>query len=33
MNVLLIYPKFPDTLWCFKYALTFIRKICDLYIL
>ena len=26
MNVLLIYPKFPDTFWSFKYALTFIRK-------
>ena len=26
MNVLLIYPKFPDTFWSFKHALTFIRK-------
>ncbi len=26
MNVLLIYPKFPDTFWSFKYALSFIRK-------
>jgi radical SAM superfamily enzyme YgiQ (UPF0313 family) len=26
MNVLLIYPKFPDTLWSFSYALKFIRK-------
>jgi radical SAM superfamily enzyme YgiQ (UPF0313 family) len=26
MNVLLIYPKFPDTFWSFTYALTFIRK-------
>jgi radical SAM superfamily enzyme YgiQ (UPF0313 family) len=26
MNVLLIYPKFPDTFWSFKYALNFIRK-------
>jgi len=26
MNVLLIYPKFPDTFWSFKYALKFIRK-------
>ena len=26
MKVLLIYPKFPDTLWSFKYALGFIRK-------
>jgi hypothetical protein len=23
MNVLLIYPKFPDTFWSFKYALKF----------
>ena len=26
MNVLLIYPEFPDTFWSFKYALHFIRK-------
>ena len=26
MNVLLIYPKFPDTFWSFNYALNFIRK-------
>jgi len=26
MNVLLIYPKFPDTFWSFKYALSFIGK-------
>jgi radical SAM superfamily enzyme YgiQ (UPF0313 family) len=26
MNVLLIYPKFPDTFWSFNYALKFIRK-------
>ena len=26
MNVLLIYPKFPDTFWSFRYALTFIGK-------
>jgi len=26
MNVLLIYPKFPDTFWSFTYALGFIRK-------
>jgi len=26
MNVLLIYPKFPDTFWSFKHALKFIRK-------
>ncbi len=26
MNVLLIYPQFPDTFWSFKYALRFIRK-------
>jgi radical SAM superfamily enzyme YgiQ (UPF0313 family) len=26
MNVLLIYPKFPDTFWSFKYALKFIGK-------
>jgi len=26
MNVLLIYPEFPDTFWSFKYALNFIRK-------
>lgn len=26
MNVLLVYPQFPDTFWSFKYALGFIRK-------
>ena len=26
MNILLIYPKFPDTFWSFKYALSFIGK-------
>jgi hypothetical protein len=26
MNVLLIYPEFPDTFWSFKHALKVIRK-------
>jgi len=26
MNILLIYPEFPDTFWSFKHALEFIRK-------
>jgi radical SAM superfamily enzyme YgiQ (UPF0313 family) len=26
MNILLIYPKFPDTFWSFTYALSFIGK-------
>ena len=26
MNVLLIYPEFPDTFWSFKHAIKFIRK-------
>ncbi len=26
MNILLIYPRFPDTFWSFKHALRFIRK-------
>jgi len=26
MNVLFIYPEFPDTFWSFRYALKFIRK-------
>jgi hypothetical protein len=26
MNLLLIYPEFPDTFWSFRYALKFIRK-------
>jgi hypothetical protein len=26
VNILLIYPKFPDTFWSFTYALRFIRK-------
>jgi hypothetical protein len=24
MNILLIYPKFPDTFWSYTYALSFI---------
>ena len=27
MNVLLIYPEFPDTFWSFKYALSFLGKL------
>lgn len=26
MNILMIYPEFPDTFWSFKHALKFIRK-------
>jgi len=26
MNILLIYPKFPDTFWSFKYALKFVHR-------
>jgi len=26
MNILLIYPKYPDTFWSFKHALKFVRK-------
>lgn len=26
MNILLIYPEFPDTFWSFRYALEFVRK-------
>jgi radical SAM superfamily enzyme YgiQ (UPF0313 family) len=26
MNVLLLYPRFPDTFWSFKHALKFVRK-------
>ena len=26
MNVLLIYPEFPDTFWSFRHALKFIGK-------
>lgn len=26
MNILLIYPEFPDTFWSFKHALQFVRK-------
>ncbi len=26
MNILMIYPKFPDTFWSFKYALRFVGK-------
>ena len=26
MNILLIYPEFPDTFWSFKHALKFIHK-------
>ena len=26
MNIVLIYPEFPDTFWSFKYALKFVRK-------
>ncbi|MBN1513524.1 MAG: DUF4070 domain-containing protein [Phycisphaerae bacterium] len=26
MNILLIYPEFPDTFWSFKYALAFVGK-------
>jgi len=26
VNILLVYPEFPDTFWSFKYALKFVRK-------
>lgn len=26
MNILLVYPEFPDTFWSFKHALKFIKK-------
>lgn len=26
MNILLVYPEFPDTFWSFKHALSFVRK-------
>ena len=26
MNIILVYPKFPDTFWSFNYALGFIGK-------
>src|SRR5512136_1025221 len=26
MNILFVYPEFPDTFWSFKHALKFIRK-------
>lgn len=26
MNILLVYPQFPDTFWSFKYALKFVHK-------
>jgi len=26
MNVLLLYPEFPDTFWSMKHALKFVRK-------
>ncbi|MGB3860529.1 MAG: hypothetical protein WA915_00480, partial [Candidatus Aminicenantaceae bacterium] len=26
MKILLIYPKYPDTFWSFKYALKFVSK-------
>ncbi len=26
MNILLVYPEFPDTFWSFKHALQFVRK-------
>lgn len=26
MNILLVYPEFPDTFWSFKHALNFVRK-------
>ena len=26
MNILLVYPQYPDTYWSFKYALKFISK-------
>ena len=26
MNILLVYPEFPDTFWSFKHALKFVHK-------
>ena len=26
MNILLVYPQYPDTFWSFKYALKFVSK-------
>jgi hypothetical protein len=26
MNILLVYPEFPNTFWSFKHALSFINK-------
>ena len=26
MNILLLYPEFPDTFWSFKHALSFVGK-------
>ena len=26
MNILMLYPKYPDTFWSFKHALKFISK-------
>src|SRR5512136_2588413 len=26
MNILLVYPEFPDTFWSFKHALRFVHK-------
>ena len=26
MNIVLVYPEFPDTFWSFKYALRFVHK-------
>src|SRR5450759_384767 len=26
MNILLVYPEFPDTFWSFKHALKFVRR-------
>jgi len=29
MNILLVYPEYPDTFWSFKHALKFISKKAD----
>ena len=26
MNILMVYPEFPDTFWSFKHALKFVKK-------
>jgi len=26
LRILLVYPEFPDTFWCFKHALRFVQK-------